>query len=98
MSLYYLLFGDQDVPLQAGTGFGKSLIWQFVGRLMSCTLAKETLTIMISPLTSLTEQQVAVVNATPGLRGVSITQANSSDKLYLEIGAGEYTHGMHTFR
>jgi superfamily II DNA helicase RecQ len=49
--LYQLIFGSDDLLLQTGTGYGKSVIFQFAGELTE----QQTLTIMISPLNTLTE-------------------------------------------
>lgn len=96
-AMYQLMFGQHDVMLQAGTGYGKSMIWQLVGQLTTEILKKNSLTIMISPLNALTEQQVAVVNATEGLAGVAVTANNTSDSLLHRIAAGDFTHGMCIF-
>lgn len=97
-TLYHLIYGTSDVLLQAGTGYGKSLIFQLAGVLAKDLRNIDTSTLMISPLNSLTEQQIRnLENLGPcqNIHGVAITGSrNNSDKVYDEIGKGQYTHGM----
>jgi superfamily II DNA or RNA helicase len=92
--LFQLVYGNDDLLLQAGTGYGKSIIFQFAGVLTEKLTGRETLTIMISPLNALTEQQVQLLPK-PSC-GVAITGQHNNDKAtYQAISRGEYTHSQY---
>jgi superfamily II DNA helicase RecQ len=92
--LYQLIFGSDDLLLQAGTGYGKSVIFQFAGELTEQLTGQQTLTIMISPLNALTEQQVQLLQ--PPNVGIAITgQRNNDARTYRKISQGDYTHGQY---
>jgi superfamily II DNA helicase RecQ len=98
---YQLLYGEHDVLLQAATGYGKSIIWQLTGLLSQQLICPSTVTIMISPLNSLTEQQVQNVETLKNqgykVNAIAVTAKNNHSELYEEIARGEYTHGKHSY-
>lgn len=95
-AIIQLVFGKQDVLLQAATGYGKSAIWKFTGHLTATLTKKQAMTVMVSPLNSLTKQQIDDVNQQSSLTGakaVAVTAQNNDDKLYRAIARGEFTNG-----
>jgi superfamily II DNA helicase RecQ len=98
-AIIQMIYGRHDVLLQAATGYGKSVIWQMTGELTVLLTGKRYITIMISPLNSLTKQQVETVNQLAGrlnVKAVAVTAQNCDNKLYNEIADGQYTHGTST--
>lgn len=97
-SLYHLLYGQDDVILQAGTGYGKSVIFQLLPVLAKELRGVELSALMISPLNALTEQQISSlrkISSPSSVSGVAVTgHKNSRNDDYDKIGQGEYTHGM----
>ncbi|HYH35874.1 MAG TPA: RecQ family ATP-dependent DNA helicase [Nocardioides sp.] len=78
------LLDGHDVLLVAPTGWGKSLVYQVAGRLLG------GLTVVVSPLLALQEDQVQSIRDSPGRRGAArISSAETAAELERTWAAAE---------
>lgn len=89
--IWHVLQGRKDVMFQAATGYGKSLIWQYTGLL--CVAQDRPLTIMVTPLTALTIQQVSSLPTGHGLKGIALYAHTFTDESLRKLVEEDYTHG-----
>jgi superfamily II DNA helicase RecQ len=86
-------FSGKHVYVNLPTSFGKSLIFQAVPLIFDDVRFRckgSSIMVVISPLTSLMEEQVSYLNSL-GIRAVCITD-ESKDKLIQDVMQGRYSH------
>jgi superfamily II DNA helicase RecQ len=85
-AISWLIFEKRDLILIARTGFGKSLVFQAVA------LLRGGVTLIITPLLAIEEEQVADLKKLGGFTPVALNGLTNTPKLLRDIQNGLYSH------